>query len=153
MLVADLLTVGRIIPDALPASKKRALELLSTLIAQEQSGMDANLVFDSLLARERLGSTGLGHGVAIPHGRVRNATTSLGAFIRLQQPIDYDAMDGEPVDLLFGLLVPEESTEEHLQILARLAEMFSNPDFVKQLRHCSTADELYTLLSTWTPAG
>lgn len=152
MHIADLLTARRVACGAPSASKKRVLEQLSTLIADGQQGLSPADVFDSLLARERLGSTGLGHGVAIPHGRVKNGTVTVGAFIKLQQPIDFDAIDGEPVDLLFGLLVPEQSTQEHLQLLAQLAEMFSDTAFVARLRAAASAAELHTLLSQWKPA-
>lgn len=152
MHIADLLTAERVACGDPSASKKRVLEQLSALIAGGQTALNPTDVFDSLIARERLGSTGLGHGVAIPHGRVKNGTLTLGAFIKLQQPIDFDAVDGEPVDLLFGLLVPEQSTQEHLQLLAQLAEMFSDAAFVTRLRAATSAAELYSLLSQWKPA-
>ncbi|GAB4289365.1 MAG: PTS IIA-like nitrogen regulatory protein PtsN [Thiohalomonadaceae bacterium] len=152
MHIADLLTAGRVACGDPSASKKRVLEHLSALIADGQQALNPVGVFDSLIARERLGSTGLGHGVAIPHGRVKNGTVTVGAFIKLQQPIDFDAVDGEPVDLLFGLLVPEQSTQEHLQLLAQLAEMFSDTAFVARLRAATSAAELHTLLSQWKPA-
>ncbi|MEW6647729.1 MAG: PTS IIA-like nitrogen regulatory protein PtsN [Pseudomonadota bacterium] len=153
MHIADLLTAGRVACGDPSASKKRVLEQLSALIAGDQQALNPTDVFDSLIARERLGSTGLGHGVAIPHGRVKNGTVTVGAFIKLQQPIDFDAVDGEPVDLLFGLLVPEQSTQEHLQLLAQLAEMFSDTAFVARLRAAASAAELHTLLSQWKPAA
>lgn len=153
MHIAELLTAERVACGAPSASKKRVLEQLSALIAGGQQALNAVDVFDSLLARERLGSTGLGHGVAIPHGRVKNGTATVGAFIKLQKPIDFDAVDGEPVDLLFGLLVPEQSTQEHLQLLAQLAEMFSDAAFVASLRNAGSAAELHTLLSRWQPAA
>lgn len=152
MHIADLLTAERIVCGDPSASKKRVLEQLSALIAGGQQALNPTEVFDSLLARERLGSTGLGHGVAIPHGRVKNGTETVGAFIKLQTPIDFDAVDGEPVDLLFGLLVPEQSTQEHLQLLAQLAEMFSDTTFVTGLRGATSATDLHARLSQWKPA-
>lgn len=153
MHIADLLTAERVACGDPSASKKRVLEQLSALIAGGQQALNPTDVFDSLLARERLGSTGLGHGVAIPHGRVKNGTVTVGAFIKLQKPIDFDAVDGEPVDLLFGLLVPEQSTQEHLQLLAQLAEMFSDASFVANLRSAESAAELHARLSQWKPAA
>jgi PTS system nitrogen regulatory IIA component len=145
------LSLERVACDAQAASKKRVLEQLSALIADGQAALTETEIFDSLIARERLGSTGLGHGVAIPHGRVKNSDKTIGAFIKLQQGIDFDAVDNRPVDLLFALLVPEESTDEHLQLLARLAEMFSDQAFVEQLRSANSTEQVYAMISGWTP--
>ncbi|MFA5625917.1 MAG: PTS IIA-like nitrogen regulatory protein PtsN [Thiohalomonadaceae bacterium] len=153
MLIAELLTAERIALGDRSTSKKRVLEQLSSLIATGQPALNVSEVFDSLNTRERLGSTGLGHGVAIPHGRVKNSTETICAFIKLQQPIDFDAIDGEPVDLLFGLLVPDQSTEEHLQLLAQLAEMFSDTAFVKRLRTAGSVTALHSLLTGWKPSA
>jgi len=135
------------------SSKKRALESLSQLLGQGAVGTDPTLIFDRLIERERLGSTGLGHGVALPHGRLNfepsEQSTSIGCFIKLDQGIDFDSPDYQPADLLFGLLVPEQCTDEHLQILATLAGMFSDTDFCNQLRDCTTDEELYSQLSGW----
>ena len=130
-------------------SKKRALERLSELISSSESSLSASEVFESLLARERLGATGLGHGVAIPHGRVKNTDHILGAFIKLKSGVDFDAIDNQPVDLLFALLVPEESTDEHLQVLAALASMFNDESFRETLRHATTPEALLALINDW----
>ncbi len=153
MHIADLLTADRVACGDPSASKKRVLEQMSKLIAGGQQALNQTEVFDSLIARERLGSTGLGHGVAIPHGRVKNGTETVGAFIQLQTPIDFDAVDGEPVDLLFGLLVPEQSTQEHLELLAQLAEMFSDAQFVSGLRAAGSSADLHARLSQWQAPG
>lgn len=153
MHIADLLTADRVACGDPSASKKRVLEQMSKLIAGGQQTLNQTEVFDSLIARERLGSTGLGHGVAIPHGRVKNGTETVGAFIQLQTPIDFDAVDGEPVDLLFGLLVPEQSTQEHLELLAQLAEMFSDAQFVSGLRAATSGADLHARLSQWRAPG
>lgn len=145
MQVSELLEIERISCNNHAASKKRVLEQLSALLASNQRDLSETQVFDSLLSRERLGSTGLGHGVAIPHGRVKNSDKTLVALLKLERGIDFDAIDDQPVDLLFALLVPEHSTDEHLQLLSQLAEMFSDPDLVKQLR---AADDSRTLLNT-----
>ena len=111
MQLTELITPERIDCDVDANSKKRALEILSTLISQSQDTISANDVFDSLIAREKLGGTGVGHGVAIPHGRLKNTDQTLGAFVKLKSGVDYDSADHQPVDLLFALLVPEEATE------------------------------------------
>ncbi len=152
MKISDILSPERIRCAASPTSKKRALEEVGALLLNADASLTQGEIFDSLLSRERLGSTGLGHGVAIPHGRVDSATSTIGAFLQLGQGIDFDAIDDQPVDLLFGLLVPAESTEEHLQILAQLAKMFSDKKFCEQLRHSNNNEELYTLLSNWQTA-
>ena len=149
MQVAELLDLDRISCNTQSASKKRVLEQLSRLLAVKQEKLSQNQVFDSLLSRERLGSTGLGHGVAIPHGRLKESNTTLAAFIKLQQGVDFDASDNQPVDLLFALLVPEEATEEHLQLLAQLARMFSDEELVKQLRASPDAHSLYATMQEW----
>ncbi len=149
MQVAELLDLDRISCNSQSASKKRVLEQLSQLLAANQETLSQNQVFDSLLSRERLGSTGLGHGVAIPHGRMKESDHTLAAFIKLQQGVDFDASDNQPVDLLFALLVPEEATEEHLQLLAQLARMFSDAALVQQLRNAADAHSLLTIIKEW----
>jgi len=124
------------------ASKKRALEYLAELLAR-QAGSDKTLdIFQQLTEREKLGSTALGHGVALPHARTALCDTPAGAFIKLDRGIDFDSPDGKPVDLLFALLVPQESTETHLKILATLAAMFNNNDFCDDLRSAVSDTEL-----------
>lgn len=149
MQAAELLDLSHISCNNTSASKKRVLEQLSQLLAGEQKTVSTQQVFDSLLSRERLGSTALGHGVAIPHGRIKDTDTTRAAFIKLQQGIDFDAIDGQPVDLLFALLVPEESTDEHLQLLAQLAGMFSNEALVERLRTAPDASSLLSVLQEW----
>ncbi len=146
MQLSDLLSEDRIACEAGAHSKKRALEALSRLLAQDQLYVTAGDIFDSLLSRERLGSTGIGYGVAIPHGRVKNTRQASGAFIRLAEGIDFDAIDQAPVDLIFALLVPEESTDEHLAILSELASLFNEQSFRDSLRHAGSAHEIYSLI-------
>lgn len=137
-------------------SKKRALESLSQILGTGATGIDPTDIFNRLIERERLGSTGLGHGVAIPHGRLSTSDNdlplTLGCFIKLEEPIDFDSPDREPADLLFGLLVPEDCTDEHLQILAALAGMFSDTQFCDRLRHCTSDEDLFDQLSGWVHA-
>src|SRR5215468_6610321 len=124
-LIAKLLPPSNILLDLDVTSKKRMFEQAG-LLFENQDGIARSLVFDSLFARERLGSTGLGQGVAIPHGRIKGLKEALGALYRLAQPVPFDAPDGNPVSLAFVLLVPEKATEKHLQILSELAQMFSD---------------------------
>jgi len=149
MQLSEFINVNRIKKGIDVLSKKRALEELSNLITQDQTQLNATEIFESLISRERLGSTGVGYGIAIPHGRIKNCEQITGAFIQLQQGIDFDAMDNQPVDMLFALIVPEESTDEHLQVLALLASMFNDENFRQQLRQGQNEEEIYQLLTQW----
>jgi PTS system nitrogen regulatory IIA component len=150
MQIADIITPERVACNVHASSKKRVLEKISDLVASESAvALTAHDIFDSLLARERLGTTAIDHGVAIPHGRLKDTTETIGAFVQLAEGIDCDAMDKQDVSLLFALLVPEESTEEHLQLLARLAEMFSNEGLREQLRTAPDSQTAYDLLINW----
>lgn len=146
MRISDILTRERVLCNVNLASKKAALETLADLMAAADNALSGHQAFASLLARERLGGTGLGHGVALPHGRVQNSVTT-AAFLKLKQGVDYDAVDRQPVDLMFALLVPEDSTQEHLQILAQLAGRFNQPAFLAQLRQQDSATTLYQMLT------
>jgi PTS system nitrogen regulatory IIA component len=128
------------------ASKKRVLEQLGQRLAEAVPDLNQDMVFDALLERERLGSTGLGKGIALPHARMPQISQALAAFIQLPEGIDFDAIDNEPVDLAFAMLVPEEATDEHLQLLAKLAQMFDDQHFCAALRQASTAQDLYQLI-------
>jgi PTS system nitrogen regulatory IIA component len=142
MRIADLLTPERIVFEVNVSSKKRAMELLSKQLASATTGLNTADILNRLIARERLGSTGFGHGVAIPHSRMDNIENAIGAVLKLQQGIDFDAADQQPVDFLFALLVPEASTDEHLELLSQLAEMFSEETIRTQLRTAKNAREL-----------
>jgi PTS system nitrogen regulatory IIA component len=141
--LSTVLTPGRTLCRAPASSKKRLFESAAMLIGENHKELAGNEVFASLLAREKLGSTALGDGIAIPHCRIGNCTTALGTLITLEQPIDFDAPDGNPVDILFVLLVPEEAHQEHLTILAGLAELLSNKEFCQGLRDASDSQELH----------
>ncbi len=143
----ELLVPARARCQADITSKKRALELLSELIAADHEEITPRDVLNCLVSREKLGSTGLGHGVAIPHGRLPQVKSALGAALTLQSGVDFDAPDNEPVDLVVGLIVPEESTDEHLHILANLAQAFSDAESVRAVREATTPEELSRLLS------
>ncbi|MDJ0805416.1 MAG: PTS sugar transporter subunit IIA [Gammaproteobacteria bacterium] len=128
------------------ASKKRVLEQLGKRLAQPVPALTQDIVFDALQQRERLGSTGLGNGIALPHARMPQVAKAVGAFIQIPNGVDFDAVDNQPVDLAFGMLVPENATDEHLQLLAQLAKLFSDTDFCSLLRKAETAEELLTLI-------
>ena len=149
-LVAKLLPPGNVLLDPQISSKKRLFEQIG-LVFENNHGIARNLVFDALFDRERLGSTGLGQGVAIPHGRLKGLKEALGAFVRLAQPVPFDAPDGKPVTLVFTLLVPEQATEKHLQILSELAQMFSDRALREALAGAPDAGTLHRLISAWQP--
>jgi PTS system nitrogen regulatory IIA component len=129
-------------------SKKRAFEEAG-LLFENLHGLNRALVADSLFARERLGSTGLGHGVAIPHGRIKGLKSPLAAVFRLNQAIGFDSPDEQSVCLLFFLLVPEASTQKHLEILSEIAEMLSDSGFRESLKQSTDAQDLHQLIVTW----
>ena len=147
MHIADFISPERVVVRCQVGSKKRTLELVSGLIASAQPSLADTEVFNCLVARERLGSTGIGHGVAIPHGRLKVVDGPIAAFASLEKGVEFDALDGAPVDLVCALVVPAESTEEHLQLLASLAELFGDASLRERLRKAATAAELYALLS------
>ena len=124
------------------SSKKRVLQEIAQLLASSTPGLDPAEVFEKLLERERLGSTGLGNGIGLPHARMAGVTQAYGALLQLNQGVDYDAIDDQPVDLVFGLLVPEEATDEHLQLLASLATRFSQQAVCSRLRDAEDSKQL-----------
>lgn len=147
MNIAHLLAPELIRSRATATSKKRTLELLSELLTGvNPSDPATRVVFEALIGRERLGSTGLGRGVALPHARIADLQAPTAALVSLAEPVDFDAMDRQPVDLLFALLVPEHCTDEHLRILAALAELFSRQDFCEALRASESAEAMYQLI-------
>jgi nitrogen PTS system EIIA component len=149
--IAQLLTASNIALDVDADSKTRLFEEAGTLF-ERSSGLTRSIVSASLAAREKLGSTGLGQGIAIPHGRIKGLSKATGAFIRLARPIAFDAPDGKPVGQLFVLLVPEHATEEHLQLLSELAQMFSERAFRDRLGAAASVDELLDLFRAWKAA-
>ena len=149
MNITDLLSPERVASRDEVGSKKRLLERLGELLASSSPVLSQHDIFDALLNREKLGSTGLGKGVAIPHGRVAGLEHPVCALIKLGTAIDFDASDGQPVDLAFALLVPEDSTEEHLQVLSTIAEIFSDTGICTALRACETGSCLLEQLHQW----
>lgn len=150
--IAHLLPEANILLDLEATSKKRLFEQVGQLF-EEHAHIARAVVFDSLFAREKLGSTGLGQGIAIPHGRIKGLERALGAFVRPRQPIPFEAPDGKPVTQVFVLLVPEQATEEHLQLLSELAEMFSERSFRDRLSIATDPGSLHRLFSTWEGAS
>ncbi|MDP2831788.1 MAG: PTS IIA-like nitrogen regulatory protein PtsN [Pseudomonadota bacterium] len=149
-LITPLLTLANIQSECETSSKKRLFEQAAQLVQASRS-VPAGEVFESLFSREKLGSTALGYGIAIPHGRIKHLNETACAFLRLKTPIDFDAPDGEPVDLVFVLLAPAAATDVHLQILGELAAMFSDETFRALLRAAPDAATLHRLITEWTP--
>ena len=143
--VRDILSLERTVFSAPVNSKKKALEMIADTVALTVPSLRKHDIFDGLIARERLGSTAVGHGVALPHCRLRTEEV-IGCFILLKEGIDFDAQDGEPVDLLFALLVPLDADKSHLDLLALLAEIFRKEDFRSMLRKASSREELFQRL-------
>lgn len=136
------------------SSKKRVLEFIAHLVAEHFSFLDENALFNNLVCRERLGSTGIGQGIAIPHCRLEHCDRVIGALITLQDKVPFDAIDNQPVDLLFVLIVPQEATSEHLDLLSQLAQKFNNPAYCARLRACRSDEELYqTAMTPVEPGG
>lgn len=143
--ISDILPLSHIVLDMEASSKKRLFEQVAQLL-HEQAQLPQAAVFECLFARERLGSTGLGHGVAIPHGRSADIPHTCGAFVRVKEAVDFDAPDGKPVSLIFVLLVPEAATGEHLEILSHLAGRFSEKNVRDALLQCSNVEDARALL-------
>jgi len=151
--IGDLLKIEQIRCNADASSKKRALELISDLIAGDGSELQCRNVLELLLGREKLGSTALGHGVALPHGRCAGLNEAIVVFLKLSTGVDFDAPDEQSVDLFVGLLVPEESNESHLQLLAQLAELFSQESIREELRGQVSANQVHEIFNRITAAS
>jgi nitrogen PTS system EIIA component len=146
--LADILPLPQVLVQVDAASKKRAFEEAG-LLFENLHGLNRALVTDSLFARERLGSTGLGHGVAIPHGRIRGLKAPMAAVLQLATPIGFDAPDDQPVGLLIFLLVPEAATQKHLEILSEIAELLSDASLREKIKSSCDATVLHALIDTW----
>lgn len=146
MLLHDLIEPNAILPSLKVSTRKQALQELSERAA-EVSGLPAREIFDALLQRERLGSTGVGGGIAIPHGKLPRVDRMIGLFARLERPIDYEALDGEPVDLIFLLLAPESAGADHLKALSKVARALRDQRLTARLRATRDASGLYLLLT------
>ena len=139
MMIQDILTSERTLLGVPATSKKKVLELVAEQVSEYVPTVNATELFDALIARERLGTTGLGKGVAIPHCRLKSCIEPIGLFFRMEQPVDFDAVDRLPVDLIFALIVPDGDQQEHLNLLKALAERFSDELFVQTLRRAVNA--------------
>ena len=149
-LISRLLPASNVLLDLPASSKKRAFDQAGLLFENNQ-GVARAKVFDSLFARERLGSTGLGQGVAIPHGRIKGLKEAVAAFIRVAEPIPFDAPDGQPVAVMIFLLVPEQASQAHLDLLSELAQMLSDKAFRQSLLDAPTAEAVHGAMTAWEP--
>jgi len=151
MNIADIIAPERVSLVSRVYSKKRALQRLAELLATGAPYLTASEIFTALVAREKLGSTGIGCGVAIPHARMAGTDECIGAFVRLPQAMEFDADDGQRVDLMFGVLIPEQATQTHLALLHSLADMFKQPTCLSTLRQATQAQALFTYLTQYRP--
>jgi PTS system nitrogen regulatory IIA component len=149
-LISRLLPASNVLLDLPASSKKRAFEQAGLLFENNQ-GVARAKVFDSLFARERLGSTGLGQGVAIPHGRIKGLKEAVAAFVRVAEPIPFDAPDGQPVSVMVFLLVPEQASQAHLDLLSELAQMLSDKAFRQSLLDATSPEAVHAALTAWEP--
>ncbi|BAU47200.1 PTS fructose transporter subunit IIA [Sulfurifustis variabilis] len=147
MHIQDLLSQRRVLLGMPVSSKKRLLEKLGELLGHDAAGLNAQQAFQALIDRERLGSTGIGEGVALPHGRVKGLARPVGAFCTLERAMDFDSIDHKPVTMVFALLVPERANEEHLKILSELAGLFSNKAWRQGLLAARSPEDLYARLT------
>ena len=147
MSLRNILAPGHALYGVQGTSKKRTLEYIANIISQRQAGLDTKELFTQLCTREKLGSTGLGNGFALPHCRISGCEEPQAAFLRLADPVDFDAIDRKPVDLVFALVVPEHETDRHLDFLRQIAEQFSNNDLCNALRAAKDGETLYRLLT------
>src|SRR3712207_6412139 len=150
MPLLDFLDPKAVLPALRVSGKKQALQEIASQSAR-LTGLDGSVVYEALLQRERLGSTGIGEGIAIPHGKLPGLDHIFGLMARLDKPIDFEALDGQPVDILFLLLAPEGAGADHLKALARVARVLREPGIVERIRAARDADALYAVL-TQTPA-
>ena len=146
MLIEDLLDRRAVTPKVCAANTRQALSLVAESAAR-RFGLDAAEVLEALLAREQAGSTGVGYGVAVPHARLPGLDRMRGVFVRLEAPVAFDSVDGQPVDLLFALLAPADAGSEHLRALARVSRLLRQSQLREQLRQARTVDALYALLA------
>ena len=147
MTISPLLSPQRIFLDTEISSKKKLLELIANIVA-DQTQLAESLIYSNLLNRERLGSTGLGQGFAVPHARLENLDETIGCLFRLKEPVNFEAPDNQPVDLVFTIIIPQEATEEHLMILSSLARIFSQTDVCEAIRGATSKDEIAQIIKS-----
>ena len=149
MQLEDLLSPERCHCRIEGVSKKRILTRVSEIVSENIESLEVGEVFDALMAREQLGTTGLGNGIAIPHCRLAPCKNIIGALITLKEPVNFDSLDNRPVDILFVLLVPREENDEHVRTLAELATLFNDEDFCYTIRHTNDREDLYNIAITY----
>jgi len=147
MTISELISANNILCNTDCHSKKRALETAATQLGKHFESLDENQLFTALIARERLGSTGLGNGIAIPHCHIEGIDRAVALLATLEKPIDFDAIDGKPVDVMFVLVVPDGEEQQHLDTLAAIVECFSNSELLNQLRGANSTEELEKLMA------
>ena len=147
MTISALLSPQKIFIDTDVSSKKKLLELIAN-IAADQTQLSESTIYNNLLNRERLGSTGLGQGFAVPHARLPDLEKTVGCFFRLKQPVNFESPDNQPVDLVFTIIIPQEATEEHLLILSSLARVFSDADICEAIRTAESKEEIEKIIQS-----
>jgi len=147
MAISALLSPQKIFIDTDVSSKKKLLELIAN-IAADQTQLSESIIYTNLLNRERLGSTGLGQGFAVPHARLPDLEKTVGCFFRLKQPVNFESPDNLPVDLVFTIIIPQEATEEHLLILSSLARIFSDADICQAIREATSKEEIQSIIQS-----
>jgi nitrogen PTS system EIIA component len=147
MTISELLSPQRIFIDTDVTSKKKLLELIANIVA-DRTQLTESIIYSNLLNRERLGSTGLGRGIAVPHARVPDLDKAVGCFFRLTQAVNFEAPDNLPVDLVFTIVIPEEATEEHLLILSALARVFSSDEVCQSIRNATSREEIESIIKS-----
>jgi PTS system nitrogen regulatory IIA component len=146
MKIADIIDAGAVLPSLKAKTKKQVLQDVAQQLARLVA-IDQRIIFETLLTREKLGSTGLGQGIAMPHGRIAGLTQVTGLFAKLATPVDYDSVDGKPVDLVFALLSPDHAGADHLTALAKISRIMRSPAALSKLRATNTAEGLYAVLT------
>jgi len=152
MDISAIIEPGRVLCNVEARSKKHALDILSELLAAGLSDVSHDDIFDSLIAREKVGSTALDHGIAIPHGCMTEVGAVRAAFLKLSEPVDYDTADGSPVDLVCALILPEEKADQCSRQLAEVAELFRDGELLELLRGAGSSRSLFQMLSQYRPA-
>jgi PTS system nitrogen regulatory IIA component len=147
MTISALLSPQSIFLDTEISSKKKLLEMIANIVADRAQLSESN-IYNSLLNRERLGSTGLGQGFAVPHARLENLGHTMGCFFRLKDPVNFESPDNQPVDLVFTIIIPEQATEEHLIILSSLAGIFSRPEVCEAIRSAASKEEIAQIIES-----
>ncbi len=147
MAISALLSPQKIFIDTEVSSKKKLLELIANVTA-DQTRLPESSIYANLLNRERLGSTGLGQGFAVPHARLPDLEKTVGCFFRLKQPVNFESPDNQPVDLVFTIIIPQEATEEHLLILSSLARIFSDADICEAIRAATSKEEIEKIIQS-----